>query len=84
MNDTGVIQHATDGDMLVVGRDVDGKWTVRESAGMLLGRFGDAAAANRFVERERRSHPGVAVPTSLGVRSRLCGTLSLAMGKRSA
>lgn len=40
--------------MLVVGRDIDGDWTVRESAGMLLGRFSSAQAAQRFAEAERR------------------------------
>lgn len=34
--------------MLVVGRNVDGSWTVRESAGPLLGRFSSVQAAQRF------------------------------------
>lgn len=37
--------------MLVVGRDVDGSWTVRESAGRLMRRFASAQAAERFACR---------------------------------
>ncbi|WP_156346989.1 hypothetical protein [Sphingomonas sp. Leaf33] len=44
--------------MLVVGRDIDGDWTVRESAGMLLGRFSSAQAAQRFAEAERSGADG--------------------------
>ena len=63
--------------MLVVGRDIDGDWTVRESAGMLLGRFSSAQAAQRFAEAERRGRTSIAVATSAGVPQRIEGRLSL-------
>ena len=63
--------------MLVVGRDIDGDWTVRESAGMLLGRFSSAQAAQRFAEAERRGRTSVSVATSAGVPHRIEGRLSL-------
>ena len=63
--------------MLVVGRDIDGDWTVRESAGMLLGRFSSAQAAQRFAEAERRGRTSIAVATSAGVPHRIEGRLSL-------
>lgn len=63
--------------MLVVGRDFDGDWTVRESAGMLLGRFSSAQAAQRFAEAERRGRASISVATSAGVPHRIEGRLSL-------
>jgi hypothetical protein len=64
--------------MLVVGRDIDGDWTVRESAGMLLGRFSSAEAAQRFAEVERRGRTSISVATSAGSPRRIEGRLSLA------
>lgn len=69
--------------MLVVGRDIDGDWTVRESAGMLLGRFSSAQAARRFAEAERRGRTSVSVATSAGSRGRIEGRLSLGGDKTS-
>lgn len=63
--------------MLVVGRDIDGDWTVRESAGMLLGRFSSAQAAQRFAEAERRGRTSISVATSAGTPRRIEGRLSL-------
>ncbi|MEG8038677.1 hypothetical protein QP166_04680 [Sphingomonas sp. LR60] len=63
--------------MLVVGRDIDGDWTVRESAGMLLGRFSSARAAQRFAEAERHGRTSVSVATSAGIPRRIEGRLSL-------
>lgn len=63
--------------MLVVGRDIDGDWTVRESAGMLLGRFPSAQAAQRFAEAERCGRTSISVATSAGVPHRIEGRLSL-------
>lgn len=63
--------------MLVVGRDIDGDWTVRESAGMLLGRFSSAQAAQRFAEAERRGRTSVSVATSAGSPRRIEGRLCL-------
>ena len=59
--------------MLVVGRDIDGGWTVRESAGMLLGRFSSAQAARRFAEAERRGRTSISVATSAGITRRIEG-----------
>lgn len=63
--------------MLVVGRDIDGDWTVRESAGLLLGRFSSAQAAQRFAEAERRGRTSISVATSAGVPHRIEGRLSI-------
>ncbi|WP_028967988.1 hypothetical protein [Sphingomonas phyllosphaerae] len=63
--------------MLVVGRDIDGDWTVRESAGMLLGRFSSAQAAQRFAEAERRGRTSISVAMSAGTPRRIEGRLSL-------
>jgi hypothetical protein len=67
--------------MLVVGRDIDGGWTVRESAGMLLGRFSSAQAARRFAEAERRGRTSISVATSAGITRRIEGQLSLVCDK---
>ena len=69
---------ASDSDMLVVGRDVDGGWTVREGTGPLLGRFTSYAAACRFAERQRRGRPAVQSASSAGSGTRLRGRLTLA------
>ncbi|MBB3350071.1 hypothetical protein [Sphingomonas sp. BK069] len=63
--------------LLVVGRDTDGSWTVRESAGMLLGRFASADAARRFVQTERGWQPQIAIASSAGTAPRIDGRLSL-------
>ena len=70
-------------EMLVLGKDVDGTWTVRGGAGVLLGRFASCQAAHRFAERERRSRPFLAIASSAGARPRLRGRLTLA-GVREA
>lgn len=67
--------------MLVVGRDVDDSWTVRESAGLLLGRFASAQAAQRFAEAERRATASTSIASSAGSPQRLAGRLSLASGR---
>lgn len=64
--------------MLVVGRDVDGSWTVKESAGELLGRFSTDAAALDFAEHQRRGQPATSMASSAGLRPRLRGRLTLA------
>ena len=53
-------------EIIVVGRDVGG-WTVRESSGLLLGRFISSAAANRFAFDEQHSRPDSSVAVSDGV-----------------
>lgn len=63
--------------MLVVGRDLDGDWSVRESAGMLLGRFSSAQAARRFAGAERRGRSAVSVASSAGIPRRIEGRLTL-------
>jgi hypothetical protein len=55
---------------LLVGRDADGSWTVRESAGMLLGRFASAEAARRFAQAERIGRPHIAVAVSATIARR--------------
>jgi hypothetical protein len=54
-------------EIIVVGRDVGGAWTVRESSGVLLGHFISSAAANRFAFDEQRSRPDSSVALSDGV-----------------
>ncbi len=54
-------------EIIVVGRDVSGGWTVRESSGVLLGRFISSAAANRFAFDEQRSRLDSSVALSDGV-----------------
>lgn len=68
-------------ELLVIGRDVDGSWTVRGSAGLLLGRFATVNAARRFAERERRARPALSIASSDGARPRLPGRLTLASGR---
>lgn len=67
----------TEPALLVVGRDSDGSWTVRESAGMLLGRFASAPAAARFAREERRGRADIAIAHSAGFHPRIAGRLSL-------
>jgi hypothetical protein len=66
--------------LLVVGRDTDGSWTVRESAGAMLGRFPSARAAERFAQRERGGRTPIAVASSAGFQPRIAGRLSLRAG----
>lgn len=66
---------------LVVTKDVDGSWTVRDAGGLLLGRFAKGSAAVRFAERERRSHPTPPVASSNGARPRIQGRLTMAYGR---
>jgi hypothetical protein len=66
--------------LLVVGRDTDGSWTVRESAGAMLGRFPSAQAAERFAYGERRGQSSIAIATSAGVLPRISGRLTLKTG----
>lgn len=61
--------------LLVVGRDADGSWTVRESAGMRLGRFASAEAARRFAQAERAGQSQVATASSAGMVPRIDGRL---------
>lgn len=72
--------NTTEPALLVVGRNTDGSWTVRESAGALLGRFPSAHAAERFAQGERRGRTAVAIATSAGVQPRIAGRLSLRTG----
>jgi len=67
----------TEPAMLVVGRDVDGSWAVRESAGRLLGRFPSAQAAERFARAERGGVSAISIATSAGSARRLQGRLTL-------
>jgi hypothetical protein len=57
--------------VLIVDRDMDGNWTVRDSAGMLLGRFSSEEAAQRFAEAERRGRGSNSVATFAGIEGRL-------------
>lgn len=68
---------AGEASVLLVGRDADGSWTVRESAGMLLGRFGSAAAAQRFAEAERQGRCAITIAVSAGVPAWVKGRLRL-------
>jgi hypothetical protein len=54
-------------EIIVVSRDVGGGWTVRESSGVLLGRFISGAAANRFAFDEQHSRLDSSVALSDGV-----------------
>jgi len=63
--------------MLVVGRDVDGSWTVRESARMLMGRLASAQAAERSARAERGGVSAISIATSAGSVRRLQGRLTL-------
>ena len=54
-------------EIIVVGRDVGGGWTVRESSGVLLGRFISSVAANRFAFDEQHSRLDSSVALSDGV-----------------
>jgi hypothetical protein len=67
--------------MLVVGRDMDGSWTLREGAGLLLGRFSSAQAACRFAHAERRGRPTISVAMSAGAPRRIQGRLTLGSGR---
>jgi hypothetical protein len=71
------VDYIKESALLVVGRDADGSWTVRESAGMLLGRFASAEAARRFAQAERAGQPQVAIASSAGAVPRIDGLLSL-------
>lgn len=64
--------------MLVIGRDLDGAWTVREAAGALLGRFNTNASAAQFARRQQRLQPATAVANASAPWPRLHGRLSLA------
>jgi hypothetical protein len=63
--------------VLIVDRDMDGNWTVRDSAGMLLGRFSSEEAAQRFAEAERRGRGSNSVATFAGISPRIEGRLTL-------
>jgi hypothetical protein len=69
-------------EILVVGKDVDGNWTVHEGAGVLLGRFPSCQAARRFAERERRSRPSLSIASSAGASPRIQGVLTLASSRK--
>jgi hypothetical protein len=69
--------------MLVVGRDVDGSWTVRERAGLLLGRFCSVEAAQRFAWAERHGRAAVPVATAAGTPPRIHGRLTLGAGQKA-
>lgn len=72
--------YTTEPALLVVGRDTDGSWTVRESAGAMLGRFPSAHAAERFAQGQRRGRTAIAIATSAGFQPRIAGRLSLRSG----
>ncbi|KQU58810.1 hypothetical protein ASG67_16920 [Sphingomonas sp. Leaf339] len=74
------VMNTTEPALLVVGRDTDGSWTVRESAGAMLGRFPSAQAAERFAQGERRGRTAIAIATSAGFQPRIAGRLSLRNG----
>ncbi|MFV0623393.1 hypothetical protein ACBY01_05175 [Sphingomonas sp. ac-8] len=63
--------------LLVVGQEVDGSWTVHESAGLLLGRFASYQAAQRFACTERDRRPSTAIASSAGAPPRIAGRLKL-------
>lgn len=67
--------------MLVIGRDLDGAWTVREAAGALLGRFKTNASAAHFARRQQRLQPSTSVANASAPRPRLQGRLSLATAR---
>ena len=75
--ETTTVHDIVEPTMLVVGRDIDGSRTVRESAGLLLGRFASAQAAERFAQTEQRGRPAVSIATSAGSSRRLVGRLTL-------
>ncbi len=75
--DTMSVNDPVESAILVIGRDVDGSWTVRESAGMLLGRFTSAQAADRFARVERRGTSVTSIDTSAGTPRRLQDRLTL-------
>ncbi|WP_380931240.1 hypothetical protein [Sphingomonas arantia] len=74
------VRNAT--EMLVLGKDRDGSWTVREGEGLLLGRFTSSMAAHHFAQAERRSRPSAVIASSNGSRPRIAGRLTLSRGVR--
>ncbi|WP_294251482.1 hypothetical protein [uncultured Sphingomonas sp.] len=64
--------------MLVIGRGLDGAWTVSEAAGALLGRFKSNASAAHFARRQQRLQPSTSIANAPAPRPRLHGRLSVA------
>lgn len=50
--------------ILVVGKDVRGRWLVQESQGSLEGHFISFEAAMSFARAERHSYPGATIAVS--------------------
>lgn len=64
--------------MFAIGLDLDGRWTVSDAAGALLGRFDKSASAIRFARRRQRMLPSTSIADAAADRPRLHGRLSLA------
>ena len=73
----------SDVEMLVVGMDADGDWTVRGGGGRLFGRFPTRQAAQHYARDQRRQRPAISIASSSGHPPRLEGRLSLASVQRS-
>jgi hypothetical protein len=74
----GTAMDGSDVEMLVVGMDADGDWTVRGGEGRLLGRFSTRQAAQHYARNQRRQRPAISIASSSGHPRRLEGRLSLA------
>ncbi|WP_156143736.1 hypothetical protein [Sphingomonas taxi] len=72
----------SDVEMLVVGMDADGGWTVLGGEGWLLGRFPTRQAAQHYARDQRRQRPAISIASSSGHPPRLEGRLSLASVQR--
>lgn len=80
----GIAMDRSDVEMLVVGRDADGSWTVRGGEGRLLGRFATDQAAQHYARDQRRQRPAISIASSSGHPRRLEGRLTLAHGRRQS
>jgi hypothetical protein len=79
----GTAMDRSDIEMLVVGMDADGDWTVRGGEGRLFGRFPTRQAAQHYARDQRRQRPAISITSSSGTPRRLEGRLSLASVQRS-
>jgi len=73
----GTAMDRSDVEMLVVGMDADGSWTVRGGEGRLLGRFATGQAAQHYARDQRRQRPAISIASSSGHPRRLEGRLTL-------
>jgi len=78
------MRQSAEPELLVIGKDVDNSWTVRESAGRLVARFASERAARGYAAAQRRGQPSMSVVSSAGFRPRIAGRLTLGMVRPAA